>query len=197
MLNSSISLVKGGNVSLSKDNVQLKKVTVGLGWKSQEYTGAEFDLDASAFGVGSNDKCLTSQWFIFYNQLNSIDGTIKHLGDNQTGGSGKFDDEQIFVNLAELPQSIKKVVFVVTIHDAEARRQRFGQVDNAYIRIVDYDTEQEFARFELTDVMSTETAMCFGEIYRVGADWKFKAVGQGYKEGLIGFCNKFGINANN
>ena len=197
MTTNSVSLVKGGNISLSKNNIQLKKVTVGLGWKAQEYTGSDFDLDASAFGLGSNDKCLTTQWFIFYNQPEAIDGTIKHLGDNQTGGTGKFDDEQIFVNLEALPQSIKKVVFVVTIHDAEARRQRFGQVDNAYIRIVNYETEEEFARFELTDDMSIETSMLFGELYRSNGEWKFKAVGQGYKEGLIGFCNKYGINANN
>lgn len=187
-----LTLQKGGNLSLSKTDPSLVNVEVGLGWDSRTTDGAPFDLDASAFLVNVNDKCRTDADFIFYNQLKTTDGSVEHLGDNVTG-SGDGDDEQIVVKLNLLPTDVQKVVFAVTIHEADARRQNFGQVKNAYIRLVNKDTGTEVVRFDLTEESSTETAMIFGEIYRNNGEWKFKAVGQGYAGGLGTLARHHGI----
>jgi tellurium resistance protein TerD len=188
-----VSLSKGGNVSLSKEAPGLTAVTVGLGWDVRTTTGADFDLDASALGVNATGKIVSDQHFIFYNNLKSPDGTIEHTGDNLTG-EGEGDDEQIKINLAGLPADVDKIVFPVSIHDADARGQNFGQVRNAFIRVVNQNGDAEIARYDLTEDASTETAMVFGEIYRSGADWKFRAVGQGYASGLAGIAQDFGVN---
>ncbi|MEO3750730.1 TerD family protein [Streptomyces sp. B6B3] len=188
-----VSLSKGGNVSLSKEAPGLTAVTVGLGWDVRTTTGADFDLDASALGVNATGKIVSDQHFIFYNNLKSPDGTIEHTGDNLTG-EGEGDDEQIKINLAGLTADVDKIVFPVSIHDADARSQNFGQVRNAFIRVVNQNGDTEIARYDLTEDASTETAMVFGEIYRSGAEWKFRAVGQGYASGLAGIAQDFGVN---
>lgn len=188
-----VSLVKGGNVSLSKVAPSLKRILVGLGWEPQVSTGDDFDLDASAFLVGENGKVRKDEDFIFYNQLKSNCGSVEHTGDNRTG-EGDGDDEELLINLEKVPEVIKRVVITVTIHDAEIRSQNFGQVSNAFIRIVNLDNDVEIARFDLTEDYSTETAMIFGEIYRHGGEWKFKAVGQGFNGGLEVMCSQFGVN---
>ncbi|MBL1067577.1 TerD family protein [Streptomyces sp. 7-21] len=188
-----VSLAKGGNVSLSKEAPGLTAVTVGLGWDVRTTTGADFDLDASALAVDASGKIISDQHFVFYNNLTSPDGSIQHTGDNLTG-EGEGDDEQIKVNLAGLPPEVDKVVFPVSIHDADARGQNFGQVRNAFIRVVNQNGDTEIARYDLTEDASTETAMVFGEIYRHGAEWKFRAVGQGYASGLAGIAKDYGVN---
>jgi tellurium resistance protein TerD len=189
-----ISLQKGGNVNLSKEAPTLKKLMVGLGWDPRASDGAAFDLDGSAFLLKSDGKVRSDADFIFYNNLKSADGSIVHLGDNTTG-AGDGDDEQLTINLADVPADIDRVVVAVTIHDAEARRQNFGQVGKAYIRVLNAEGEKEIARFDLSEDGSTETAMVFGEVYRAGAEWKFKAVGQGFAGGLGPLARSYGINA--
>ena len=188
-----VSLGKGGNVSLSKEAPGLTAVLVGLGWDARSTTGADFDLDASALLVNSAGRVLSDQHFIFYNNLKSPDGSVEHTGDNLTG-EGEGDDESIKVNLAAVPAEIDKIVFPVSIHDAEARGQSFGQVRNAFIRVENQAGGAELARYDLTEDASTETAMVFGELYRHGAEWKFRAVGQGYASGLAGIAADFGVN---
>jgi tellurium resistance protein TerD len=188
-----VSLTKGGNVSLSKEAPGLTAVTVGLGWDVRTTTGTEFDLDASAIVVGADGKVLSDKHFIFFNNKTSPDGTVEHTGDNLTG-EGEGDDEQIKVNLAGLPAEVDKVVFPVSIYDADSRSQSFGQVRNAFIRVINQSGAAEIARYDLTEDASTETAMVFGELYRNGADWKFRAVGQGYASGLAGIARDFGVN---
>ena len=188
-----VSLTKGGNVSLSKEAPGLTAVTVGLGWDVRTTTGTEFDLDASAIVVGADGKVLSDKHFIFFNNKTSPDGTVEHTGDNLTG-EGEGDDEQIKVNLAGLPADVDKVVFPVSIYDADSRSQSFGQVRNAFIRVINQSGAAEIARYDLTEDASTETAMVFGELYRSGADWKFRAVGQGYASGLAGIARDFGVN---
>ncbi len=188
-----VSLSKGGNVSLSKEAPGLTAVTVGLGWDVRTTTGTEFDLDASAIVVGADGKVLSDKHFIFFNNKTSPDGTVEHTGDNLTG-EGEGDDEQIKVNLASLPAEVDKVVFPVSIYEADARSQSFGQVRNAFIRVINQAGQAEIARYDLTEDASTETAMVFGELYRNGADWKFRAVGQGYASGLAGIARDFGVN---
>jgi len=189
----SVSLSKGGNVSLSKEAPGLRAVLVGLGWDVRTTTGADFDLDASALMVGTSGTILSDQHFIFFNNLKSPDGSVEHTGDNLTG-EGEGDDEVIKVNLAEVPQDVDKIVVAVSIYDAEPRGQSFGQVRNAFIRVVNQDGEREITRYDLTEDASTETAMIFGELYRNGAEWKFRAVGQGYTSGLRGIAQDFGVN---
>ena len=189
----SVSLSKGGNVSLSKQAPGLTAVTVGLGWDVRTTTGADFDLDASALALNSTGKVVSDQYFVFYNNLTSPDGNIQHTGDNLTG-EGEGDDEQINVNLAALPADVDKVVFAVSVYDAEARQQNFGQVRNAYIRVINQAGGAEIARYDLSEDAATETAMVFGEIYRHGAEWKFRAVGQGYASGLAGIAKDYGVN---
>jgi len=188
----SISLTKGGNVSLTKQAPDLKAVTVGLGWDERATTGDDFDLDASALMVGAAGKILSDQHFIFFNNLTSPDGSVEHSGDNLTGG-GDGDDEKIVVKLNVVPSDCDKIVFPVSIYDAEKRSQSFGQVRNAFIRVVDQDSGAELARYDLTEDASTETAMIFGELYRHGSEWKFRAVGQGYATGLGGIAGDFGV----
>ncbi len=188
-----VSLSKGGNVSLSKVAPALKKILVGLGWESRSTTGADYDLDASAFLLGENGKVRSDNDFIFYNQLCSTCGSVEHTGDNRTG-AGDGDDEALKVDLEKVPDAIKRIVVCVTIDDAEARRQNFGQVSDAFMRIVNLDNDIEIARFDLSEDYSTETAMIFGEVYRHNGEWKFKAVGQGFAGGLESMCNQFGVN---
>ncbi|MFB7495085.1 TerD family protein [Streptomyces sp. NPDC056161] len=188
-----ISLAKGGNVSLSKEAPGLSAVVVGLGWDVRTTTGADYDLDASALLLNTSGKVASDAHFVFYNNLRSPDGSVEHTGDNLTG-EGEGDDESINVNLAAVPVDIDKVVFPVSIHEAELRGQNFGQVSNAFIRVVNQANGQEIARYDLSEDASTETAMVFGELYRHGAEWKFRAVGQGYASGLRGIAADFGVN---
>ena len=188
-----VSLSKGGNVSLSKEAPGLTAVTVGLGWDVRSTTGTDFDLDASAIMLKEDGKVASDGQFVFFNNLKSSDGSVEHLGDNLTG-EGEGDDEQVNVNLAGVPPEIDKIVFPVSIYDAENRQQNFGQVRNAFIRIANQAGGAELARYDLTEDASTETAMVFGELYRAGAEWKFRAVGQGYATGLRGIASDYGVN---
>ncbi|MBB1255151.1 TerD family protein [Streptomyces alkaliterrae] len=188
-----VSLSKGGNVSLTKEAPNLTAVLVGLGWDSRTTTGADFDLDASALLADGSGKVNKDQNFVFFNNLKSPDGSVEHTGDNLTG-DGDGDDEVIKVNLAAVPADVEKIVFPVSIYEAEARQQSFGQVRNAYIRVVNQADGNELARYDLTEDASTETAMVFGELYRHGAEWKFRAIGQGYASGLRGIAQDFGVN---
>ena len=187
-----ISLSKGGNVSLSKTDPTLKNVIVGLGWDARPTDGADFDLDASAFMVKEDGKVRSNSDFIFYNQTKSACGSIEHTGDNRTG-EGDGDDEAVIVLLDKIPSDVQRVVFCVTIHDAEMRKQNFGQVNHAYVRVVNKDSNNEVARYDLSEDASIETAMVFGEIYRHSGEWKFKAVGQGYAGGLAALAKHYGI----
>ncbi|OSN03244.1 chemical-damaging agent resistance protein C [Lonsdalea iberica] len=189
-----VSLSKGGNVSLSKEAPTMKNMLVGLGWDARATDGQDFDLDASAFLLNNAGKVRGDTDFIFYNNLKSTDGSVLHTGDNRTG-EGDGDDEAMKIKLDQIPADVDKIVFVVTIHDATARRQSFGQVSGAFIRLVNDDTHQEVARYDLTEDASTETAMLFGELYRHNTEWKFRAVGQGYAGGLASVCAQYGINA--
>mgnify|MGYP003608441946 CR=1 FL=1 len=187
-----VSLKKGGNVSLTGSVPTLNSVKIGLGWEARETAGAEFDLDASLFMVGSSGKVRNDHDFIFYGQLDSPCKSIHHTGDNRTG-DGDGDDEELHVFLDKVPKPIERLVVAVTIHDADHRGQNFGQVRDAFIRIVDLDSDTEIARFDLSEDYSTETAMVFGEVYRRNDEWKFRAVGQGYSGGLDVLCGKYGV----
>ena len=187
-----ISLNKGGNLSLSKTDPSLNQVLIGLGWDARATDGADFDLDASAFLLAANDKVRGETDFIFYNQTRSPEGSVEHTGDNRTG-EGDGDDEAVKINLAKIPTDVQKIAITVTIHDAESRGQNFGQVQNAFIRVVNDQTNVEIVRFDLNEDYSTETAMIFGELYRHSGEWKFRAVGQGYAGGLGAMCRQFGI----
>jgi tellurium resistance protein TerD len=189
----SISLNKGGNLSLSKQAPGLTRILVGLGWDTRSSDGQDFDLDASAFLLKEGDKVRSDADFIFYNQLKSPDGSVEHKGDNLTG-EGEGDDEVIKVDLGRVPPEVQKISVVVTIHDGESRRQNFGMVTNAFIRVVNEAGGTELARYDLSEDASTETAMIFGEVYRHGAEWKFRAVGQGYGGGLGPLARNFGVN---
>ncbi|TNY35759.1 TerD family protein [Thermomonospora catenispora] len=188
-----VSLAKGGNVSLTKAAPNLTAVAVGLGWDVRTTTGADFDLDASALMLGANGKVLSDQHFVFFNNLRSPDGSVEHTGDNLTG-EGEGDDEVINVDLTRVPPQCERIVFPVSIYEADKRGQSFGQVRNAYIRIVNRTDGSELARFDLTEDASTETAMVFGELYRYNNEWKFRAIGQGYASGLAGIAMDFGVN---
>ncbi|MGG8295718.1 TerD family protein [Klebsiella sp. 141251] len=190
----SVSLSKGGNVSLSKSDPSMKNVLVGLGWDVRTTDGQDFDLDASAFLLSETGKVRSNSDFIFYNNLKSADGSVTHTGDNRTG-EGDGDDESLIIKLDMIPANVAKIVFVVTIHDAQMRRQSFGQVSGAFIRLVNNDSQLEVARYDLTEDASSETAMLFGELYRHNGEWKFRAVGQGYAGGLSSVCAQYGINA--
>ena len=187
-----ISLGKGGNLSLTKTDPSLSKILIGLGWDERSTDGNAFDLDASAFLLNSSGKVRSDADFIFYNQLRSAEGSVEHTGDNRSG-QGDGDDESVKVDLSRVPMDVDKIVITVTIHDADARRQNFGQVANAFIRVVNDVTGQEVVRFDLAEDYSTETAMIFGELYRHNGEWKFRAVGQGYSGGLGAMCRQFGI----
>ena len=188
-----ISLQKGGNVSLSKEAPGLTKMLIGLGWDARATDGADFDLDGSAFLLNASGKVRSDADFIFYNQPKSDNGAVVHHGDNRTG-AGSGDDEVIEVNLSAVPADVEKIAITVTIHDADARKQNFGQVSSAFIRCVNPDGNVEIARFDLSEDASVETAMIFGEIYRHNGEWKFKAIGQGFKGGLGALAQHFGVN---
>ncbi len=187
-----VSLTKGGNVSLSKEAPGLTAVLVGLGWDARTTTGTDFDLDASAIMVKGDGEVFSDKHFIFFNNTTSPEGSVEHTGDNLTG-EGEGDDEQIKVDLNSVPAEVDKIVFPVSIYEAESRSQGFGQVRNAFIRIVNQTGGTEITRYDLTEDASTETAMVFGELYRSGAEWKFRAVGQGYASGLRGIAHDYGV----
>lgn len=187
-----VSLSKGGNVSLSKEAPGLSEIVVGLGWDPRVTDGTEFDLDASVFITGESGKVLNDASFIFYNNKRSADGSVVHQGDNRSG-QGDGDDEQVNVKLTGLAADVKKLVFAVTIHDAEARKQSFGQVSNAYIRVLSKADGKEIARYDLSEDASTETAMIFGELYRHNDEFKFKAIGQGFVGGLKPLAEAHGV----
>lgn len=187
-----ITLQKGGNLSLSKADPTLKRILIGLGWDERATDGAEFDLDASAFMLTAQGKVRSDADFIYYNQLRSPEGAVEHTGDNRSG-KGEGDDEVIKIDLDKIPAGVEKVVFTVTIHDAAARKQNFGQITNAFIRVVNEESNAEIVRYDLAEDYSTETAMVFGELYSHNGEWKFRAVGQGYAGGLAAMCNQYGI----
>jgi tellurium resistance protein TerD len=187
-----ISLQKGGNVNLSKEAPGLSKMTIGLGWDTRATDGAAFDLDGVVFMLNQSGKVRSDSDFIFYNNLKSSDGSVTHSGDNRTG-AGEGDDETVTIDLARVPPEVDKVVVAVTIHDADARRQNFGMVGKAFIRCVNANGNAEIARYDLSEDGSTESAMIFGEVYRNGADWKFRAIGQGFQGGLGPLAKNYGV----
>ena len=187
-----ISLTKGGNVNLSKEAPNLTNIAVGLGWNPRATDGQAFDLDAIAFLVNESGKVRADADFIFFNNLKSSDGSVEHTGDNRTG-EGDGDDEVIKVDLTKVPADVSKVVFCAVIYDGQARNQNFGQVANAYIRIVNTQSGAEVARYDLSEDSSTETAMIFGELYKNNGEWKFRAVGQGFAGGLGPLAASYGV----
>lgn len=192
-----INLMKGQKVDLTKGNASLKTIVAGLGWDTNKYDGGfDFDLDASAFLIGENGKVITQEDFIFYGNLIHKSGAVEHMGDNRTG-EGEGDDEQIKVNLQQIPSNIQKVVFTVTIYEAEKRKQNFGQISNAYIRIIDQEKNEELLRYDLGEDFSIETAVVFGEIYENNGEWKFNAMGSGFQGGLAALCINYGIDVEN
>jgi tellurium resistance protein TerD len=188
-----VSLSKGGNVSLSKEAPGLKAVRVGLGWDTRVTDGSAFDLDASVFLLNDGGKVRSDADFVFYNNKNGGNGSVVHQGDNLTG-EGSGDDEVVAVTLDQVPADVTKLSFAVTIHDADGRRQNFGMVSNAFIRVLNADGGTEIARYDLSEDASTETAMIFGDLYRHNGEWKFKAIGQGFAGGLGPLASSFGVN---
>ena len=188
-----ISLSKGQKVDLTKGNPGLSKLVVGLGWDTNKYDGgAAFDLDAAAFLLGANGKVQADSDFVFYNNLKHSSGSVQHMGDNLTG-EGEGDDVQIKIDLSLVPANVEKIDFTVTIHEAETRKQNFGQVSNAFIRVVNEADNQEIIRYDLGEDFSIETAVVVGELYRNGSEWKFNAIGSGFKGGLEALCKNFGV----
>lgn len=188
-----VSLSKGQKVDLTKTNPGLAKVVVGLGWDTNKYDGGnDFDLDAAAFLLDRNAKVVSEGDFVFYNNLKHDSESVIHLGDNRTG-EGDGDDEQISVELNKVPSNIEKIDFTVTIHDAELRGQNFGQVSNAFIRIINADTSEELIRYDLSEDYSIETALVVGELYRYNGEWKFNAIGSGFQGGLAALCKNYGL----
>ena len=189
-----VNLSKGQKVSLTKGNPGLSKIVVGLGWDTNKYDGGfDFDLDAAAFLLGANGKVTSDADFVFYGNLKHASGAVEHMGDNLTG-DGDGDDEQIKVNLSAVPANIEKIGFTVTIYDAETRKQNFGQVSNAYIRIFDETSNTELIRYDLGEDFSVETAVVVGEMYRNNGEWKFNAIGSGFQGGLFALCKNYGVN---
>lgn len=193
-----IQLSKGENINLSKTTPHLTRVRVGLGWAAKTTDGGyEYDLDASVFvlkEVSGKQHLLSENHFVFYNNLSSPEGAVLHTGDNRTG-DGDGDDEEIIVDLNKVPVSANELSFVVTIHEADMRKQNFGQVKNAYIRLVNDETGEEVTRYDLSEDFSAETALQFGSLYKKDGDWKFKAVGAGYHKGLAAFIQEYGFNS--
>ena len=193
-----ISLVKGQKVDLTKGNPSLKKLLIGLGWDTNKYDGGfDFDLDASAFLLGADGKCMRDEDFVFYNNLDGRDGAVVHMGDNRTG-EGEGDDEVILLDFDKLPQEIEKIAICVTIHEADQRRQNFGQVSNAYVRLARIDSDSDadgvdLLRFDLEEDFSIETAIVVCEIYRRGPEWKFNAVASGFQGGLAALVRNYGL----
>ena len=188
-----ISLSKGGNVSLTKAEPGLKKIFIGLGWNIRATDGAAFDLDASLFMLKEDGKVRCDTDFIFYNNSKSSDGSVEHMGDNRTG-AGEGDDELIKVDFEKVPAEISKIVVGVTIHQAVERKQNFGMVSAAFIRVVNQDNKNEIVRYDLSEDFSMETAVLFGEVYRHGSEWKFRALGQGFNGGLGPIAQSYGVN---
>ena len=188
-----ISLQKGGNVNLSKEAPGISKMIIGLGWDARATDGAAFDIDGSVFLLKADGKVRADVDMIFYNNLKSSDGSVTHSGDNTTG-AGDGDDETVVVDLAAVPAEIDKIAVCVTIHDAEARKQNFGMVSKAFVRCINATGNAEIARYDLSEDGSTEAAMIFGEVYRAGTDWKFRAIGQGFKGGLGPLAKSYGVN---
>ncbi len=190
-----ISLSKGENISISREDPSLTQLQVGLGWATRGTDGDDFDLDASAFLLDSDGKVLSDSDFVFYNNLVSVCGSVRHAGDNLTGNEAEeADAETVMINLPTLPPEVERVAFCVSIHMAEIRQQNFGMVQGAYVRIINQKTHQELARYDLSEDASVETAMIFGEIYRYGGEWKFRATGQGFPGGLAELARYFGVN---
>jgi tellurium resistance protein TerD len=188
-----INLSKGQKVNLTKGNPGLKNIMVGLGWDVNAYdSGSDFDLDAAAFMLGAGGKCPTDKEFIFYGNLSHASESVTHMGDNLTG-EGEGDDEQILVDLSKVPADIERIAFTATIYEAETRRQNFGQVSNAYIRLVDESTGEELIRYDLGEDFSIETAVVVGELYKNNGEWKFNAIGSGFQGGLAALCGHYGI----
>jgi tellurium resistance protein TerD len=187
-----VTLTKGGNVSLTKQAPGLSAVHVGLGWDVRTTTGDDFDLDASAILCDQAGKVGSDQDFVFFNNLTSSDGSVRHAGDNLTG-EGEGEGETISVDLNAVPATVHKIVFPVSIYDGATRKQSFGQVRNAFIRVINAADNAEIARYDLSEDASTEAAMIFGELYRNEAEWKFRAVGQGYSAGLTGIATDYGV----
>ncbi len=188
-----VNLQKGQKVSLTKGNPGLSKVVIGLGWDVNQYdTGGAFDLDAAAFLLGDNGKASMSEDFVFYGNLSHPTGCVQHMGDNLTG-AGDGDDEQVKVDLTKVPADITKIAFTVTIYEAEQRRQNFGQVNNAFIRVYNEETGEELVRYDLAEDFSIETAVVFGELYKNNNEWKFNAIGCGYQGGLAALCANYGV----
>ncbi len=190
----SVSLKKGGNVSLSKSVPGLNQILIGLGWDARASAGEDFDLDAVAFMLMDNGKVQDDKDFIFFNNLASKCGSVEHTGDNRVGAA-EGDDEAIKINLPKVPDHVNKILFAVNIYEADERRQNFGQVSNAFMRVVNSANSSEIARFDLSEDYSTETSLIFGEVYKHNGEWKFRAVGQGFSGGLGALCQQFGINA--
>nr|MDH3175796.1 TerD family protein [Bacillus pumilus] len=188
-----IQLSKGQRVDLTKTNPGLTKVMIGLGRDTNKYSGgAEFDLDASAFLVDANNRCQQDTDFVFYNNLQHPSGSVTHTGDNRTG-EGDGDDEQILVDFSKIPANIDRIGITVTIHDAETRSQNFGQVSNAFVRVVNEEGGEELIRFDLGEDFSIETAVVVCELYRHESDWKFNAIGSGFSGGLAALCQNYGL----
>ena len=188
-----VSLQKGQKVNLTKGNPGLKKVVVGLGWDVNQFdTGGEFDLDAAAFLLADTGKITKSEDFVFYGNLKHPSGSVEHMGDNRTG-AGEGDDEQIRIDLSRVPENLTKIPFTATIYEPEQRRQNFGQVNNAFIRIYNEETGEELLRYDLGEDFSIETAVVFGELYKNNGEWKFNAIGSGYQGGLAALCANFGV----
>lgn len=188
-----VSLQKGQKVSITKGNPGLSKVVVGLGWDVNQYdTGGSFDLDAAAFLITDSGKVSRPEDFVFFGNLQHPSGSVQHMGDNLTG-AGDGDDEQMKINLSSVPDNISKIAFTVTIYEAEQRRQNFGQVNNAFIRIYNEENGEELLRYDLGEDFSIETAAVFGELYKNGGEWKFNAIGCGYQGGLAALCANYGV----
>ncbi len=189
----SITLSKGQRIDLTKTNPGLTKVIIGLGWDTNKYSGGhDFDLDASAFLTDANNRVQQDSDFIFYNNLKSENNAVVHTGDNRTG-EGDGDDEQIIIDFSAMPARVQRIGITVTIHDAHARSQNFGQVSNAFVRVLDAETDREILRFDLGEDFSVETAVVICELYKHGQDWKFSAIGSGFEGGLAALCRNYGL----
>ncbi|MEC2057011.1 TerD family protein [Peribacillus psychrosaccharolyticus] len=190
-----ISLSKGQKVDLTKSNPGLKNLVVGLGWDTNKYDGGnDFDLDSSVFLLNASGKVASEKDFVFFNNLQGGNGSVVHTGDNLTG-AGDGDDEQIKIDLSKVPAEVEKIAFTITIHDADARSQNFGQVSNAFVRVVNEQSNEELIRYDLGEDFSIETAVVVAELYRHGGEWKFNAIGSGYQGGLASLVNDYGLSA--
>lgn len=188
-----VSLVKGQKVNLTKDNAGLQHLHVGLGWDVSGFSGTQFDLDASAFLLGTDGKVRTDEDFIYYNNPKPGNGSVFSKGDNRSG-EGEGDDEVLKIDLPNVPGDVSKIVFAVTIYEAEKNHQNFGMVNSAFIRIINEDTNEELLKYDLSEDLSIEDGAIFGELYRHNGEWKFTAVGAGYQGGLAAMGAAFGVN---